>query len=137
MRVAQLTLVSATAMAVLLMSGCASSPAPRSDLCVPQLKVAPSLPRPGDTITVTTKDHCDVDVPANGWLVVAAPVGELQAAVREVSRERIDGTFEMEVPLPSDFPAGEAFVRIENWDYSECSGSGSCASASGSFTVMP
>lgn len=51
--------------------------------------------------------------------------------------DEFDGTFRVELDLPSGFPAGDAFAGVENWDYSECADTGSCASASASFTVTP
>jgi len=132
-------LVAAVASAVLGLTGCtvSSSPPPAGSFCVPRFTIEPSVVRAGDTISIASDTKCDVDPPREGWVVIAAPVGSPEQGVRTTVTDRFDGTFRVELGLSSDFRVGDAFAGIENWDYSQCADTGSCASASAPFTVRP
>jgi hypothetical protein len=74
-------------------------------------------------------------MPAGGWVVKAAPVGQLDFAVRTVAETKLVDGFSATVVLPADFPVGDAFAGLESWDYSGCPDNASCASPSASFRV--
>ena len=117
------------------LGGCTmSSPAPSSG-CVPRITVEPKIASPGEMITLTSDTTCDTETPEGGWLVVAAPVGTQQSLVTVTTNGEFDGSFRVTIALPADFPEGTAYAGIGNWDYSFCSDNGSCASATGDFTV--
>jgi hypothetical protein len=132
-------LIAAVASAVLGLTGCTVSPSPppAGSFCVPRFTIEPSVVRAGDTISIASDAKCDVDLPREGWVVIASPVGSRDQGVRANVMDRFDGTFRVELVLSSDFPVGDAFAGIENWDYSQCADTGSCASASASFRVRP
>lgn len=123
------------AIAAMLLSGCVS-PLAISDYCVPLVDVSPAEVRPGDTITVTVESGCDVPTPSGGWIVIAAPVGQIDLAVRTVTEAELADGFSATVELPSDFPVGEGFAGLDTWDFSECADNASCASPSASFRVV-
>lgn len=125
------------AVAALLLSGCSAMPNEISDFCVPALDVKPTIAHAGQTLFVSSDSVCAADVPPGGWVVVAAPVGRLSDGVRVTSPKEVDGSFRLALELPDEFPVGDAFVAIENWDYSSCSDGGGCAGAEASFTVIP
>ena len=116
-------------------SGCASPPP--DGWCVPRITVTPSLASPGESITLTSDTKCDAPLPRDGWVVSAAHVGDGdEPLVSLISQDEFDGDFTATLELPTNFPLGEASAGIENWNYSDCSGSsGSRASPSGGFTV--
>ncbi len=122
-------------------SGCTSSSPPAADFCVPRITVEPAVVSPGETITMSSDTECDSAQPAGGWDVIVAPVGQVERGVNTTVTDDFDGTFSVTVAIPEDFPSGDAFAGIANWDYSPCddtpgdTSAGSCASASGSFTV--
>ncbi|MBD3942731.1 hypothetical protein IF188_13600 [Microbacterium sp. NEAU-LLC] len=119
------------------LSGCSWSGVP-AEGCVPVIVVSPSTVAPGDMITLSSDTPCDVTMPDGGWSIAVAPVGAGDEPLALATTDApFDGSFEVTVRLPTDFPEGDAFARVDNWDYSFCSGagSGSCASASGDFTV--
>jgi hypothetical protein len=121
--------------ATVLLGGCAmSSPFPAGG-CVPRIFVEPKVTTPGDTIVVTSDTACDDTPPEGGWVVIAAHIGGGKALAHTTTQEGFDGSFRVTLQLPSDFPVGQAFAGIENWDYSFCSANASCASATGDFTV--
>lgn len=115
-----------------LMSGCALLSGPNP--CLPGLAVTPSPAVAGETVTVTAGE-CDVAVPDAGWTVV---LGHAEGApiVTESTSQAFDGTFELTVELPSDFPEGPAYVGIANWVYVPCNDTSSCASADRPFDVI-
>ena len=79
--------------------------------------------------------HLRCRPPAGGWRIIAAHDGD-DPAVSATTTERFDGDFRIALTLPSDFPEGEAYAGVENWDYSSCNGTNSsCAAAAGDFTV--
>jgi hypothetical protein len=82
---------------------------------------------------------CDDAPPEGGWIVTAAHVGSAAVLAETTSDDQFDGSFVATLVLPDDFPHGQAYAGIGNWDYSFCEGrgSGSCASASGDFVVRP
>ncbi|MFG6475601.1 hypothetical protein ACFXP7_04360 [Microbacterium sp. P06] len=96
----------------------------------------PRIASPGETITLSSDTACGNETPEGGWVVVAAPVGDQQAAVTVKTNVEFDGSFRVTIDLPADFPKGDAYAGIDNWDYSFCSDNGSCASATGDFTVQ-
>lgn len=122
-------------------SGCVSSGPPPSSWCVPRIIVEPVVASPGESITISSDTACDAAQPARGWHVIVAPVGQTESSINTTVTDDFDGSFSVTVAIPEDFPSGEAFAGIANWDYSACDdtnsvgSSGSCASASGSFTV--
>jgi hypothetical protein len=118
------------------LSGCiTTSPPPSTSLCTPRFTIEPAVVPPGGTITLASDTECDAAQPNGGWSVLIAPVGRPDEGVRTTVTDVFDGSFSVNLSVPATFPIGEAFAGIENWDYSECRGSGSCASASASFTV--
>lgn len=120
------------------LSGCASSssgPGLGSDGCVPRLTVEPASAQPGDTVTVSSTDVCDDRVPKGGWAVTVQQPIEDGRRTTTRSADAFDGSWSVQVVLPSDFPSGEASVGIDNWDYSFCADNGSCAGVSGVFRV--
>jgi hypothetical protein len=130
------------AIAVLALAGCTYSGPPPwpSSYCLPRFTVEPAVVSPGESITMTATDECDVTPPGSGWVVLVAPVGQPASGVSTTVTDGFDGSFSVTVEIPATFPSGEAFASIENWDYSPCddtsvNGAGSCASASASFTV--
>lgn len=134
----------AAAVATLTLSGCATV-TPTAEMgnpdaagcVVPLVRVTPATVHPGDTITVVSGDPCDIPIPGEGWLVVAGHVGDGGARVHVTSDDELDGLFRVELTLPDDFPIGEAYAGIGNWDYSTCPDNASCAGPTGSFTVVP
>ena len=122
---------------MLALSGCSTpSPSPASDYCVPRVSVTPAEVRPGDTITVEVESGCDAPMPRGGWVVTAAPVGDLDAAVRTTVEEDIVDGLAVSIELPDSFPLGEAWAGILEWDYGDCADNASCASPTGSFRVV-
>jgi hypothetical protein len=124
------------------LSGCVSSSPPPSSWCVPRIIVEPAIVAPGESITLSSDTECDVSQPPGGWDVIVAPIGQVENGVSTTVTDDFDGSFSVTVVIPEDFPSGDAFADIANWDYSPCddtgvtsASSGSCASASGSFTV--
>jgi len=121
----------------MLVNGCTLSAPPATSLCLPRFAIEPSEVRPGDSIMLVSDTPCDVDPPEGGWAVLAAPSGMPDLGVRATTTEDFDGSFRVQLELPDDFPPGDAFAGIDNWDYSACSDGGSCASASVDFVVLP
>ena len=97
--------------------------------------VDPKTVSPGGTITLRSDTTCDNEPPQEGWVVTAAPVGNQKELATATTHDRFDGSFRVTLTLPADFPAGDAYTGIDDWDYSFCSDNGSCASATGDFTV--
>ena len=121
----------------LALSGCSTpSPSPASDYCVPRVSVTPAEVRPGDTITVEVESGCDAPMPRGGWLMTAAPVGELDLAVRTTVEKDLGDGLTISIELPSSFPLGEAWAGLDGWDYGDCADNASCASPTGSFRVV-
>ena len=120
----------------LTLAGCAANKFTPEN-CVPRMNIAPATVHPGDSITVQSADRCKVEIPAVGWVVVAGHVGAGKALVEVKHSAEFNGSFRMELTLPSDFPVGEAYAGVDNWNYSTCAGTGSCAAPMGSFTVEP
>ena len=121
----------------LALSGCSTpSPSTASDYCVPRVSVTPAEVRPGDTITVEVESGCDAPMPLGGWVVTAAPVGDLDAAARTTVEEALVDGLTVTIELPASFPFGEAWAGFREWDYSGCPDGASCASPSGSFRVV-
>jgi hypothetical protein len=116
------------------LSACTSSPG-GGGFCVPQLTVRPGTAHPGDTVTVSSSDVCDVPVPDRGWTVSVRQPLEDGREVTVRSADPFDGSWSTSVALPADFPVGETSVGIDNWDYSSCDDGASCAAASGDFRV--
>ena len=130
----RIALVSAVTLAL---SGCSTpSPSPGSDYCVPRVSVTPAEVRPGDTITVEVESGCDAPTPPGGWVMTAAPVGELDRAVRTTVEEDLGDGLTVSIELPDAFPLGEAWAGILEWDYSGCPDGASCAGPTGSFQVV-
>jgi hypothetical protein len=105
--------------------------------CVPRVQIEPAIVHPGNSITVVSTDKCNVKVPGDGWTVVAGHIGDGKALVQGISSGTFDGSFRAKLTLPGDFPMGDAYAGIKNWDYSTCADSGSCASPQGDFNVQP
>lgn len=103
--------------------------------CVPQLTVRPGTAHPGDTVTVSSSDVCDVPVPDRGWTVSVRQPLEDGREVTVRSADPFDGSWSTSVALPADFPVGETSVGIDNWDYSSCDDGASCAAASGVLRI--
>ena len=120
----------------LALAGCAANKV-TSENCVPRMRIEPATVHPGDSITVQSADTCKVKIPVDGWVVVAGHVGAGKALVQVKRSAEFNGSFRVELTLPSDFPVGEAYAGVDNWDYSTCADTGSCAGPMGSFTVEP
>ena len=118
-----------------VLTGCASSGGAGGGGCVPRMTVSPRVAHPGDTVTLATRDVCDVSVPEGGWQVDAFPTGEDTPHVSVRTHEPLDGSWSVSVTLPADFRAGDAAFGIENWDYSTCPDDASCAGPFGYFRV--
>jgi hypothetical protein len=78
-------------------------------------------------------------MPQGGWVVGAAHVGGGGDSLVSVTTDQtFDGSFSVRLTLPENFPVGESFAGVKNWDYSNCGSSvQSCAAASGNFYVDP
>ncbi|MBD8584504.1 hypothetical protein IFT77_02015 [Frigoribacterium sp. CFBP 13729] len=50
--------------------------------------------------------------------------------------ETFDGSFQVELTLPTEFPLGEACAAVTNWDLGDCDDTGSCAGPSSTFQVV-
>ena len=120
----------------LAVTGCAMNNV-AAENCVHRMRIAPATIHPGDSITVESADSCNVKVPSKGWVVVAGHVGAGKALVQVNRSDEFNGSFRVELTLPSDFPVGEAYAGVDNWDYSTCADPGSCAGPIASFTVEP
>lgn len=127
--------LSVVAIAAMVLSGCVSAP-PHEGYCVPRVTVSPAEVRPGDTIAVNVETGCDAAMPSGGWIVIAAPVGQLDLAVRTVVEKELADGLSVMVELPADFAVGEGFAGLDAWDYSGCPDNASCASPTGSFRVV-
>ncbi len=101
--------------------------------------VEPLHVSPGETITVTSDTTCDVSTPEGGWVVGAREVGPGSTSLVSVtSEDQFDGSFTVQLTIPDDFPIGEGYAIVENWDYSFCTdANSSCAVASATFYVEP
>jgi len=108
---------------------------PENGPCVPRIEVSPVKATPGGTITITSKDTCETAPPADGWKVGAGHVGDGDPTFSVTTMETFDGSFEVEMTLPADFPTGEAYAAVTNWDIGDCHDTGSCASPSDTFQV--
>lgn len=131
----------ATIVAVLLVSGCApggdgAAPSVPGYACVPRMSVSPVTASPGASITLMSKDVCDVAVPAGGWQVGAGSVGSGDHLVTALTTESFDGSFAVTITLPVDFPIGAAHAGVANWDYPPCLDNAGCPGASASFEVV-
>jgi hypothetical protein len=105
--------------------------------CVPRVHIEPAIVHQGGSLTVVSTEKCNVKVPTGGWTVVAGHIEGGKALVREKSSGTFDGSFRAQLTLTGDFPLGDAYAGIKNWDYSTCADSGSCASPQGVFKVQP
>ena len=117
------------------LTGCTASPESGTTGCVPRFTVTPDTARAGDTVTFSTADECDVDVPDGGWRIGVSD----DRGVRDDDLVRSSGTFDgswsVSVPLPADLRSGEGMLGIENWDYSSCPDNASCAGPFGNLTI--
>lgn len=127
----------AVAIGLLLVAGCTVSGPEEVDAtyCVPRVWVTPAVVGPGDTISVEVESGCDVSTPRDGWVVIAAPVGQLDRAVRTTVDAELEDGFTVTFDVPEDFPPGEGFAGLEEWDFSGCPDDASCASPTGGFEV--
>lgn len=120
----------------LALTGCAANNIGGGS-CVPRMRIEPATIHPGDSITVASADKCNVKIPGEGWDVVAGHAGGGKALVHVKSSDPFDGSFRVELTLPHDFPVGQAYAGVDNWDYSTCPDAASCAGPMSSFTVVP
>ncbi|WP_291036450.1 hypothetical protein [Herbiconiux sp.] len=118
---------------LLLLSGCSLIGGAQEN-CLPHITVSPSPAVAGEPIVLASADVCGADVPAEGWTVVVGHAE--QPPISVTTAEPFDGSFEVTVDLPPDFPAGRAYVNIRNWDYSTCNDTGSCATLDVGFEVV-
>jgi len=130
-------LTAALFLAVLAGTAACSSGAPPGEegLCVPRIEVSPVKATPGGTVTISSKDTCETAPPADGWEVGAGHVGDGDSAFSVTTMETFYGTFEVEQTLPADFPSGETYAAVKNWNIGDCNDTGSCASPSDTFQV--
>lgn len=49
--------------------------------------------------------------------------------------ETFDGSFRATLALPGDFPTGESYVTVIDWDVGDCDDTASCAGPSDTFRV--
>lgn len=126
----------ALVLAVPALSSCSTPPA---SSCVPRMFVDSLHVSPGGTITVTSDTTCDVPTPEGGWVVGARAVGPGSTSLVSVtSEDQFDGSFTVQLTIPDDFPIGEGYAIVENWNYSSClDANSSCAVASATFYVDP
>ncbi|HET8928905.1 MAG TPA: hypothetical protein VFN24_13885 [Microbacterium sp.] len=104
--------------------------------CVYTLDVAPQSVAPGGTVTVSTVDECDAEVPEGGWTLMIAPAGSPERGARTTVPATTGEGFTAQLTVPLDMPVGQAVVTIDNWDHSDCDDTNaSCATASGDFVV--
>ena len=111
----------------LAVTGCATNKV-AAENCVPRMRIARTIIHPGDSITVKSADSCNVKVPSKGWVVEAGHVGAGKALVQVNRWDEFSGSDRVEHILPSDFPVGEAYAGVDNWDYSTCAHTGSLES---------
>jgi len=117
-------------------SGCAILHEGQGDTnCVPRMSVTSGEVVRGEVVTLVTADVCEVAIPSGGWRVSAGHVGDGTALITAETDEELDGSFDVSLELPADFPTGDAWIGIENWDYSTCADASSCAGPSTTFTV--
>ena len=120
----------------LLLSGCSTTlDTPGVRGCVPLVSVSPRTVQVGGTITVVVSPGCNLQTPAEGWVIFTAPVGEMDQAVRLTVQQSLGAGFRTEMPLPASFAAGEAFAGLDGWDYSACPDNASCAGPTTSYTI--
>lgn len=120
-----------------LVSGCAvQHEGPRDTNCVPRMSVSSGEAVRGEVVTLVTADVCEVAIPSGGWRVSAGHVGDGTALITAETRDELDGSFDLSLELPADFPTGDAWIGIENWDWSTCADAVSCAGPSTTFTVL-
>lgn len=123
--------------ALALLSGCVGRGEPPAGGCVPRIMIEPAEVSAGETISITSDTACDDAAPSGGWVVGAGHIPGGEPLVSVVTDEQFDGSFELSLTLPADFPEGEAWAGVQNWDYSFCAANASCAAATGDFTVTP
>ncbi|SDQ11086.1 hypothetical protein SAMN02800687_0360 [Curtobacterium sp. UNCCL20] len=117
------------------LTGCSASPEYGRAGCVPRFTVTPDTARAGETVTFSTTDECDVDVPGGGWRIEVSDSEGHRHEDRAHSDERFDGSWSVSVPLPAEMQPGDGMLSIANWDYSSCPGDASCAGPFGNLTV--
>jgi len=123
--------------ACVLASGCAVlQESPGAGNCVPRMSISSDEVIQGDAVSLVTADVCKVEPPPGGWRVSAGHVGDGTALISAETDEAFDGSFDVSLELPDDFPTGEAWIEIEDWDYSTCADTGSCAGPSTTFAVL-
>jgi hypothetical protein len=121
---------------VVTLTGCGAPVAVPPGTCVPLIAVEPDTVAPGSTITVTSHGACRVTIPPEGLTITAAGVGNLDSAIHAAGAVDAEGALRVQLQLPEDFPLGEAWTGIDDWDYSSCPANASCASPFGYFTVV-
>jgi hypothetical protein len=133
------TPVTAALVLVVLASG-AACPSPQAHLgdgpCVPRIEVSPVRAVPGGTVTISSEDTCDTAPPTDGWKVGAGRGGDGDPLSSVTTTETFDGSFQVELTLPTEFPLGEACAAVTNWDLGDCDDTGSCAGPSSTFQVV-
>jgi len=130
--------VSTAALAIVLLAGtagCASDGGPDRGACVSRFAVSPERAAPGETVTLSSEDICETASPADGWTIDVGHVGDGDPVFSVTTVETFDGLFRFELTLPPDFPAGEAYAGVADWDTNDCADNGSCASPSATFHV--
>jgi hypothetical protein len=132
--------IGTTVMTAMLVSGCAtrtsgSEATGTNDYCVPRMTVSPTTVTPGVSITLSSEDICDLAAPAHGWQVGVGSTAGGGSLVTARTPERFDGSFEVTIVLPTDFPSGKAYAGIDDWDYSMCPDNASCAVPAVTFEV--
>ena len=126
------------ALAVVLLAGtagCATGGRSAPGACVPRVEVSPKSAAPGETVTLSSEDIYETAPPANGWTVEVGHVGDGDPVYSVTTVDTFDGLFRFELTLPRDFPTGEAYAGVADWDTSNCADNGSCASPSVTFQV--
>lgn len=132
MRTGRDLVIGTTAITAMLVSGCApgtsgGAATGTNDYCVPRMTVSPTTATPGASITLISEDICDLAAPVHGWQVGAGSTAGGGSLVTVRTTESFDGSFEVTITLPADFPSGKAYAGIDDWDYSTCPDNASCA----------
>lgn len=136
-RAAVSALIAVGAVGAAMLAGCSSSEPAR--VCVPEMSVTPSDPRPGRIVTVDTVRACPVDLPEGEKLEIRIhPADDRIPIARAFVRPDADGAFTVSITVPPTIRPGATVVEIANWwDYAACPDTASCAAAEGAFEVSP
>ncbi|WP_123517948.1 hypothetical protein [Frigoribacterium sp. PhB24] len=97
--------------------------------------MSPAKAAPGETVTISSDDSCATAPPSGGWRVGAGHVGDGDPIATVSTTETFDGYFRATLALAVDFPTGESYVAVIDWDVGDCDDTASCAGPSDTFQV--